>query len=540
MDSYLGIKLGEEVEIRHARPGSLLWPPSVSQPQCGRKGQPLPDYLLAVDQGTTGTTALVLDAEGGLKGKGYAPVGQRYPRPGWVEQDPVDLWQSVLLAVGRAMESGGVTARELLALGVTNQRETTLLWERSSGRPVCPAVVWQCRRTAAICAALRADGLEELVRRRTGLLLDPYFSGPKVKWLLESDPELRSRAERGELAFGTVDSWLVWNLTGGRVHVTDASNASRTLLLDLDKVAWDSELLEALTVPAGLLPRIVPSAGVVGETVAHDPIPAGLPVAGIAGDQQAALFGQGCFAPGQAKSTYGTGCFLLVQAGAERPHPGQGILATIAWQIGDATSYALEGSVFIAGAAVQWLRDELGIIGSASETESLARSVPDTGGVTFVPAFVGLGAPYWEPEARGTIVGLTRGASRAHLARAVLEAIAHQVADVLEAMGAGEGLALSELRVDGGAAQNDFLMQFQADLLGLPVIRPRLLDTTAAGAAMLAGLGVGLYRSVEELTGRQPADRVFRPSADAETRLRCREEWRRAIACALSWGREIR
>ena len=520
------------------------------------------DFLLAVDQGTTGTTALVLDAEGGLRGKGYAPVGQRYPRPGWVEQDPMELWQSVLLAAGRAMESGGVTARELLALGVTNQRETTLLWERSSGRPVCPAVVWQCRRTAAICAALRADGLEELVRRRTGLLLDPYFSGPKVKWLLDSDPELRGRAERGELAFGTVDSWLVWNLTGGRAHVTDASNASRTLLLDLDKVAWDSELLEALSVPAGLLPRIVPSAGVVGETVAQAPIPAGLPIAGIAGDQQAALVGQGCFAPGQAKSTYGTGCFLLVQAGAERPHPQQGILATIAWQIGETTSYALEGSVFIAGAAVQWLRDELGIIGSAEETESLARSVDDTGGVTFVPAFVGLGAPYWEAEARGTIVGLTRGTSRAHLARAVLEAIAHQVADVLEAMGggkrslpqrgspgagqlrrlrrrAGEGPALSELRVDGGAANNDFLMQFQADLLGLPVIRPRLLETTAVGAAMLAGLGVGLYRSVEKLAGRQRADRVFRPSAESEARLRWREEWRRAIACALRWGREI-
>jgi len=500
----------------------------------------VPDFLLAVDQGTTGTTALVLDAGGGLRGKGYAPVVSRYPRPGWVEQDPEDLWQSVLLAVGRALESGGVTARQLLALGVTNQRETTLLWERSSGRPVCPAVVWQCRRTAAICAALRADGLEELVRSRTGLLLDPYFSGPKVKWLLDSDPELRGRAERGELAFGTVDSWLVWNLTGGRAHVTDASNASRTLLLDIDKVAWDSELLEALSVPAGLLPRIVPSAGVVGETMAQDPIPAGLPVAGIAGDQQAALFGQGCFAPGQAKSTYGTGCFLLMQTGAERSHPRKGILATIAWQIGDTTSYALEGSVFIAGAAVQWLRDEMGIIDTASDTESLARSVSDTGGVTFVPAFVGLGAPYWEPEARGTVVGLTRGSSRAHLARAVLEAIAHQVADVLEAMGAGEGPALSELRVDGGAAKNDFLMQFQADLLGLPVIRPRLLETTAVGAAMLAGLGVGLYRSVEKLAGRQRADRVFRPSAESEARLRWREEWRRAIACALRWGREMR
>jgi glycerol kinase len=497
----------------------------------------MPSFLLAIDQGTTGTTALVLDAEGGLRGKGYAPVEQRYPRPGWVEQDPWDLWQSVLAAAGRALESGGVAPSDLLALGVTNQRETTLLWERSSGRPVCPAVVWQCRRTAAICAALRADGLEELVRRRTGLLLDPYFSGPKVKWLLDSDPGLRGRAERGELAFGTVDSWLVWNLTGGRAHVTDASNASRTLLLDIDEVAWDSELLGALSVPAGLLPRIVPSAGVVAETVAQGPIPDGLPIAGIAGDQQAALFGQGCFAPGQAKTTYGTGCFLLMQAGPERPHPRHGILATIAWRIGDTTSYALEGSVFIAGAAVQWLRDELGIIGSASETESLARSVPDTAGVTFVPAFVGLGAPYWAPEARGTIVGLTRGASRAHLARAALEAIAHQVADVLEAMGADGGPALGELRVDGGAAQNEFLIQFQADLLGLPAVRPTLLETTAAGAAMLAGLGVGLYRSTGELSDWQRAGRVFHPSADAEARRRWRGEWRRAVACALDWGR---
>jgi glycerol kinase len=496
------------------------------------------DLLLAIDQGTTGTTALVLDAQGGLRGSGYAPVGQHYPQPGWVEQDPMELWQSVLVAVGRALEAGGVTGRDLLALGVTNQRETTLLWERSSGRPVCPAVVWQCRRTAAICAARRAEGREEMIRSRTGLLLDPYFSGPKVAWLLDADPGLRGRAERGELAFGTVDAWLVWNLTGGRTHVTDASNASRTLLLDLDRVAWDPELLETLRVPAALLPRVVPSAGVVDETVAQGPIPAGLPIAGLAGDQQAALFGQGCFTPGQAKSTYGTGCFLLVQTGTARPQPPPGVLATIAWQIGDVTSYALEGSVFIAGAAVQWLRDELGLIGSAAETEALARSVPDAGGVTFVPAFVGLGAPYWEPEARGTMVGLTRGVSRAHLARAVLEAIAQQVADVLEAMGAGDGPVLRELRVDGGAAQNDFLMQFQADLLGLPTIRPKLLETTAMGAALLAGLGVGLYHSTDDLANRQQVDRVFHPAAEEEARLRWRAEWRRAVACALRWARE--
>ncbi len=496
----------------------------------------MPDLILAVDQGTTGTTALILDGEGRLRSRGYAPIPQHYPRPAWVEHDPLDLWQSVCVATGRAMESGNTAPGDLLAVGITNQRETTLLWDRSSGRPVCPAVVWQCRRTAPLCAALRAEGLEELARERTGLLLDPYFSGPKVKWLLDSDPELRARAERGELAFGTVDSWLVWNLTRGSAHVTDASNASRTLMLNLDEVAWDPDMLEALSLPAGILPRVVASSGVVGETVAQGPFPAGLPISGMAGDQQAALFGQRCFVPGLAKNTYGTGCFLLVQAGEACPRPRKGILATIAWQIGDSTSYALEGSVFVAGAAVQWLRDELGIIESAAETDSLAHSVADTGGVTVVPAFVGLGAPYWEPDARGTIVGLTRGTSRAHLARAVLEAIAHQVADVLEAMDESERSDVQELRVDGGAAANDFLMQFQADLLGLPVIRPKLLETTAVGAAFLAGLGVGYYRSVEELADQQQPERVFRPGTAGEERLRWRDEWRRALACASRWG----
>jgi glycerol kinase len=494
------------------------------------------ECILAVDQGTTGTTALVLDAEGAIRGRGYCPVGQHYPSPGWVEHDPLDLWQSVRSAAGRAIEAAGGAPGDLRALGITNQRETTLLWERASGRPVCRALVWQCRRTAELCAALRAEGLEELARERTGLLLDPYFSGPKVKWLLDADSEFRARAERGELAFGTVDSWLVWNLTGGKAHVTDASNASRTLLLNLDSAVWDPDMLEALTVPAAVLPRVVDSSGVVGETAAGDPFPAGLPISGLAGDQQAALFGQGCFSPGSAKNTYGTGCFLLVQAGEQRPRPPRGILATIAWRIAGVTSYATEGSVFVAGAAVQWLRDELGIIESAAETDSLARSVPDTGGVTVVPAFVGLGAPYWDPHTRGTIVGLTRGTSRAHLARAVLESIAHQVADVVAAMEDGGAADVHELRVDGGAAENDFLMQFQADLLDLPVIRPRSLETTAVGAALLAGLGVGLYPSLEELAHRQPPARVFRPGATDEARLRSREEWRRAVACARSWG----
>jgi glycerol kinase len=492
----------------------------------------------------------VFDAEGRPKGRGYCAIEQHYPAPGWVEHDPAELWESARAAAGQAMEAAGVAGGDLRALGITNQRETAVLWERATGRPVCRAVVWQCRRTAELCAALRAEGVEEMVRERTGLLLDPYFSGTKVKWLLDSDPELRARAERGELAFGTVDSWLVWNLTGGEAHVTDASNASRTLLLNLEEAAWDPAMLEALTVPAAVLPRVVDSSGVVGETVAGQPFPAGLPISGIAGDQQAALFGQGCFEPGSAKNTYGTGCFLLVQAGDARPRPPEGFLATISWRIAGATSYATEGSVFVAGAAVQWLRDELGIIESAAETESLARSVADTGGVTVVPAFVGLGAPYWDPHARGTIVGLTRGASRAHLARAVLESIAHQVADVLGALeegGAanvqelrvdGGAAGVRELRVDGGAAENDFLMQFQADLLDRPVVRPESLETTALGAALLAGLGVGLYRSVEELSDRQRPGRVFRPGGTEEVRRRLREEWRRAVACARSWGRD--
>jgi glycerol kinase len=480
----------------------------------------------------------VLGAEGEIRGRAYCPIEQHYPSPGWVEHDPLELWASVRTAAGQAIEAAGATPGDLRALGITNQRETALLWERSSGRPVCRAVVWQCRRTAEICAALRAEGLEELARERTGLLLDPYFSGPKVKWLLDADPDLRARAERGELAFGTVDSWLVWNLTGGQVHVTDASNASRTLMLNLDSAAWDPDMLEALSIPAAVLPQVVDSSGVVGETAAGDPFPAGLPISGMAGDQQAALFGQGCFSAGSAKNTYGTGCFLLVQAGEQRPRPPRGILATIAWRIAGTTSYATEGSVFVAGAAVQWLRDELGIIESAAETDSLARSVADTGGVTVVPAFVGLGAPYWDPHARGTIVGLTRGTSRAHLARAVLESIAHQVADVVAAMEEDGAAHVHELRVDGGAAENDFLMQFQADLLDLPVIRPRSLETTAVGAALLAGLGVGLYPSLEELAHRQEPARVFQPSATDETRLRSREGWRRAVACARSWKQD--
>jgi glycerol kinase len=491
--------------------------------------------ILAIDQGTTGTTVLIVDDAGAVRGRGYATIPQHYPQPGWVEHDPRDLWQSVREAAAQALAAAGAAGRDLAAIGITNQRETALLWERATGRPVHRAIVWQCRRTAPRCEGLRAEGAEAEVRRRTGLVLDPYFSGTKLEWLLDADPDRRRRAERGELAFGTVDSWLVWQLSGGAAHVTDASNASRTLLLNLGRAAWDEAMLDLLHVPAAVLPRVVPSSGPVAETIADDPFPAGLPIAGIAGDQQAALFGQGCGEPGMAKNTYGTGCFLLVQAGETAPAPGEGLLATIAWQRDGRTSYALEGSVFVAGAAVQWLRDEMGLIAAAEESEALARSVPDTAGVVIVPAFVGLGAPYWEAEARGTIVGLTRGAGRAHLARAVLESIAHQVTDVMEAMARSSGLAIRELRVDGGASANDFLMQFQADLLGVPLVRPRSLETTALGAAYLAGLGVGLWRPEDIATWQQP-DRTFTPGASGAARAGRRAEWRRAVACARVWA----
>jgi glycerol kinase len=493
--------------------------------------------ILAIDQGTTGTTVLVVDEDGLVRGRGYVPIPQHYPQPGWVEHDPLDLWRSVPEAAAQALTAAGAAGRDLAAIGITNQRETALLWERATGRPVHRAIVWQCRRTAARCEALRAEGAEAEVRARTGLVLDPYFSGTKLEWLLDADPDRRQQAERGDLAFGTVDSWLVWQLSGGAAHVTDASNASRTLLLNLERAAWDEAMLDLLHVPAAVLPRVVPSSGPVAETVAADPFPAGLPIAGIAGDQQAALFGQGCGEPGMAKNTYGTGCFLLVQAGHRAPAPGEGLLATIAWQREGRTYYALEGSVFIAGAAVQWLRDELGLIATAEESEALARSVPDTAGVVIVPAFVGLGAPYWQPGARGTIVGLTRGAGRAHLARAVLESIAHQVTDVVEAMARSSGLTIRELRVDGGASANDFLMQFQADLLGVPLVRPRSLETTALGAAYLAGLGVGLWRP-EDIAARQQPDRTFMPGALGAARAGRRAEWQRAVACARAWARD--
>ncbi|MBI1847230.1 MAG: glycerol kinase GlpK [Candidatus Rokubacteria bacterium] len=499
-------------------------------------------FVLALDQGTSGSTALLVDERGTVRARGYAELPQYYPRPGWVEHDPEEIWATTVSAARAALGQAGATGAEVAAVGITNQRETTIVWERASGAPIARAIVWQCRRTAEACDRLRAAGLEPLIRERTGLVLDAYFSGTKIGWLLDHVPGARLRAERGELACGTVDAWLIWKLTGGRAHVTDASNASRTLCLSLATVDWDEELLRVLGVPRPLLPRVGPSSGVLGETADLGWLPAGIPIAGVAGDQQAALFGQACFEPGTAKNTYGTGCFLLLNTGATPLASRHGLLTTVAWRIGETTTYALEGSVFIAGAAVQWLRDGLGIIRSAAQTQALAESVPDTGGVYFVPAFVGLGAPYWDMYARGAIVGLTRGTTAAHLARAALEAIAFQSRDVLDAMtedarSVPGGLRVPRLRVDGGAAANDFLCQFQADVADVPVVRPAVIETTALGAAHLAGLGAGIWKSQATLAERAAVDRTFTPRMDATTRDRLYDGWRRAVERARAWER---
>jgi glycerol kinase len=487
--------------------------------------------ILALDQGTTGSTALVVHRDGTVLGRGYREFSQHYPRPGWVEHDPEEILAVSLAAMREAL--AGARDRPV-GLGITNQRETVVLWDRRTLAPVAPAIVWQDRRTSDRCRELREAGLAPLLRERTGLVPDPYFSATKLEWLLR-DPELRRRAGRGELAAGTVESWLVARLTGGRAHVTDHTNASRTLLYSLRAREWDPELLRLFGVPRELLPAIVPSAGVVGETdPAHLGFP--LPIAGLAGDQQAALFGQGCVTPGRAKNTYGTGAFLLVHAGFEPPAPGEGVLATAACGPAGEPAYALEGSVFIAGAAVQWLRDGLGLIGSAPETEAMARSVADTGGVHFVPAFVGLGTPHWEPEARGTITGITRGTTRAHLARAALEAMAFASAELLAAMTGAAHLEVPALRVDGGAAANDWLMQFQADVLGVPVERPDMVETTALGAAGLAGMALGVWRSTDDLLAGRRMTR-FEPAIDPGERARRLDDWERAVGAALAWAR---
>jgi glycerol kinase len=492
-------------------------------------------FVLALDQGTSGSTALVVDEAGGVRARGHVELPQHYPQPGWVEHDPEEIWTTMAAAAAAALARAGIGGRDLAAIGITNQRETTVVWDRGTGAPIHRAIVWQCRRTASVCDRLRAEGHEPTVRERTGLVLDAYFSGTKIAWLLDHVAGARTRAARGELAFGTVDAWLLWKLTGGRVHATDVSNASRTLCLNLTTVDWDDRMCAMLGVPREVLPAIVDSSGPCGETADLGWLPAGVPIAGIAGDQQAALFGQTCFAPGAAKNTYGTGCFALLNTGERPVVSSHGLLTTLAWRIADRTAYALEGAVFVAGAAVQWLRDGLGVIAAAAETEALARSVPDAAGVYFVPAFVGLGAPYWDQHARGTIVGLTRGATRAHLARAALEAIAYQSRDVLDAMAADAKATPGDLKVDGGAVANDFLCQFQADVLDAAVVRPAVIETTALGAAYLAGLGAGLWRSLDAVAARHAVERTFRPSADAAARSEGYAGWRRAVERARGW-----
>jgi glycerol kinase len=482
------------------------------------------DCILAIDQGTTTSRAVVVGADGTVMAEARCEFPQQYPQPGWVEHDLQHILDSVLQAVAQAVAATPGGWGRIAAIGITNQRETVGVWERDSGRPVANAIVWQCRRTAEVCEALRTDAGEEITSL-TGLPIDPYFSGPKLQWLLDQTPGLRGR--EAQLAAGTIDTWLIYKLSGGAALVTDPTNASRTMLYDIDRRCWSPRLLELMRVPDCVLPQVLPSGGHFAETVAQGPVPAGIPIYAVMGDQQSALFGQGCTSPGQAKNTYGTGCFLLANTGLVRPHSRAGLITTLACDAAGEACYALEGSVFIAGAVVQWLRDGLGIIGSADEVETLAASVPDCGGVSLVPAFVGLGAPYWDPEARGAILGLTRGAGRAHLARAALEAIAHQTADVLEAM-TRDGATVGELRVDGGASRNDLLMQMQADLCGLGLLRPGEVEMTALGAAHLAGLVAGLWPSAPEPDASRATR--FAPVMSADDRQTARQAWKQAVA----------
>jgi glycerol kinase len=500
-----------------------------------RQGQGAP-VVLALDQGTTSSRAIVFDRAGRIVATAQQEFRQYFPSPGWVEHDAAEIWSSQLACAQSALRQAGAGGRDVAAIGITNQRETVVLWDRATGAPLAPAIVWQDRRTAERCAELRARGLEEQVRGSTGLVLDPYFSATKVAWLLDHLPGARTRADRGELAVGTIDSWLIWNLTGGAVHVTDVSNAARTMLLDLATLDWDDGLLALFGVPRAVLPRIVSSSEVVGTT-RPELFGAAVPIAGNAGDQQAATFGQACFTPGMAKNTYGTGAFMLMNVG-ERPQASMNrLLATVGWRTGAAerATYMLEGSVFVAGAVVQWLRDGLGLIERSDQVEPLARQVSDSGGVVVVPAFVGLGAPHWDAEARGLIIGLTRGTTRAHVARAGLESIAFQSAEVFEAMQRDAHRPLTELRVDGGAARNDLLMQFQADVMGVPVVRPQVTETTALGAAMLAGLAIGMW-SADELSTLWRAERRFEPMMSGDHRASLMDGWRRAVERSLAWA----
>ena len=498
-------------------------------------------YILAIDQGTTGTTVLVFDHQGTICGRAYAELPQFYPQAGWVEHDALRIWSDCQRLANEAVAHAGIQAQNLAAIGITSQRETVVMWERESGLPIGKAIVWQDRRTAELCQHWRAEQLEPMLQQKTGLLMDPYFSGTKIKWMLDQDPTLRRRARDGQLLVGTIDSWLIWNLSGGKAHVTDYTNASRTLLFNIQQLTWDDELLQLFDVPPPMLPTVGPSSGQSAVTAPHVFTDGSqIPLAGIAGDQQSALFGQACFEVGAVKNTYGTGSFLLMNTGTKLVHSSQRLLTTIAWRIGDEpVEYALEGAVFVCGAAVQWLRDGLGIIEAAADSESLARSLSGNEGVYFVPALTGLGAPYWDPYARGTLLGLTRGTTRAHVARAALEAICYQTRDVVQAMSRDAGLPPAGLRADGGAVVNRFLMQFQADMLGVPVRVPTVSETTALGAAYLAGLGVGFWENRPQIADKWSEAACFQPQMAIDQRETLYRRWLEAVARSRDWARDL-
>ncbi|MGB9780187.1 glycerol kinase GlpK [Caldanaerobacter sp.] len=494
-------------------------------------------YVMALDQGTTSSRAIIFDHSGKMVASLNKEFRQIYPKPGWVEHDPMEIWESQIEVAKGVIEKAGIKPEDIVAIGITNQRETTVVWDKNTGKPIYNAIVWQCRRTAPICDDLKNKGFDTKIREKTGLVVDAYFSGTKVKWILDNVEGAREKAEKGELLFGNIDTWLIWNLTKGKVHVTDYSNASRTMLFNIHDLKWDKEILEELNIPENMLPEVKPSSHVYGYTD-KSLFGVEIPIAGDAGDQQAALFGQVCFKPGMAKNTYGTGCFMLMNTGEKAVPSKTGLLTTIAWGIDGKVEYALEGSIFITGAAIQWLRDELRIIDSAPQSEEYALKVEDTNGVYVVPAFVGLGAPYWDMYARGVIVGLTRGAKREHIIRATLESIAYQTRDVLEAMQEDSGIKLQALKVDGGASANNFLMQFQADILGVPVDRPQVIETTALGAAYLAGLAVGFWNSKEEIEKNWNIDRRFEPKMEEEKREKLYKGWKKAVERAMKWAEE--
>ncbi|WFA08384.1 glycerol kinase GlpK [Tissierella sp. Yu-01] len=495
-------------------------------------------YIMALDQGTTSSRAIIFNYEGEIIKVAQNEFTQYYPNTGWVEHDAMEIWGTQSGVAREVLETAGIRPDEIAAIGITNQRETTVVWDKTTGRPIYNAIVWQCRRTAGICDELRERGLEDYIKENTGLVIDAYFSGTKIKWILDNVDGAREKAENGDLLFGTIDTWLIWNLTRGKVHVTDYTNASRTMIYNIKELKWDEKLLKELGIPASMLPEVKQSSEIYGVTDEHTFGGAQIPISGIAGDQQAALFGQACFEPGMAKNTYGTGCFMLMNTGEEMIPSKNGLLTTIAWGVDGKVEYALEGSIFVAGAVVQWLRDEMKLISDAADSEYFARKVKDNNGVYLVPAFVGLGAPYWDAYARGTIVGLTRGANKNHIIRASLESIAYQTRDVLEAMQEDSGINLQTLKVDGGAVANNFLMQFQSDILGVPVHRPNIIETTALGAAYLAGLAVGFWTNKDEITNRWSVDRIFEPEMEEDKMKSLYKGWKKAVTKSLKWEEE--